>query len=63
MVLAAGNKSAPALLQRTGRAIRLKEKDNFAIIVDFYDTTHRMLEKNAKTRMEIIQQEPEFRIL
>ena len=63
VVLAAGNKSAPALLQRTGRAIRLKEKDNFAVIVDFYDTTHRMLEKHAKTRIEIIQQEPEFRIL
>ena len=63
VVLAAGNKSAPALLQRTGRAIRLKETDNFAVIVDFYDTTHRMLEKHARTRMEIIQQEPEFKIL
>lgn len=63
VVLAAGNKSAPALLQRTGRAIRLKEENNYAVIVDFYDKTHRMLEKHAKMRIDIIKNEPEFRIL
>lgn len=63
VVLAAGNKSAPALLQRTGRAIRLKETENYAIIVDFYDRTNRMLEKHAQARVEIIKREPEFRFL
>lgn len=43
VVIAAGNKSAPALLQRTGRAIRKKEEENYAVIVDFYDTTHSVL--------------------
>lgn len=64
VVLAAGNKSAPALLQRTGRAIRAKEDgQNYAVIIDFYDRTHKMLESHSIQRIAIVQSEPEFRIL
>ncbi len=63
LVNAAGQKSAPAILQRTGRTIRKKEKDNYAVIVDFHDKTHKILEKQSEARMDIVRSEPEFRFL
>jgi superfamily II DNA or RNA helicase len=63
VVMAAGNKAAPAIFQRTGRAIRKKEEDNYAVIVDFFDDTHPILRRQSEKRIEIIRREPEFRIV
>jgi len=63
IVNAAGLKSPYALLQRTGRAIRKKEDDNFAIIIDFLDLHHKTLFKHSLERIEIIGKEPQFKII
>lgn len=63
VILAAGNKSAPALFQRTGRAIRRKEDENFAIIIDFIDNHHQKLLAHSLRRYELIKNEPGFTIL
>jgi superfamily II DNA or RNA helicase len=65
IVLAAGTKSAPALFQRTGRAIRKKSEavGNYAIIIDFIDDTHRILRDHSTLRYEMVKNEPGFTIL
>jgi superfamily II DNA or RNA helicase len=63
VVLAAGTKSAPALFQRTGRAIRKKEKDNFAIVVDFIDLHHPKLMEHSARRYQMVKSEKGFVIL
>jgi superfamily II DNA or RNA helicase len=63
VVNAAGLKSPYALLQRTGRAIRKKEDDNWAIIIDFIDLHHRTLTRHSAERIHIVQSEPEFKII
>jgi len=63
VILAAGNKSAPALFQRTGRAIRKKAEDNYAIIIDFIDNTHHVLKRHSRNRYEIVRNEAGFTIL
>lgn len=62
VILAAGTKSAPALFQRTGRAMRKKE-DNYAIIIDFIDRQHPMLAKHSEKRFKLISDEPGYKIL
>lgn len=63
VILAAGCKSAPALFQRTGRAIRKKEDDNFAIIIDFIDNHHQKLHEHSIVRYEMIKNEKGFVIV
>jgi len=65
IVLAAGTKSAPALFQRTGRAIRKKSEEvgNYAIILDFIDDTHRILKEHSMLRYDMVKNEPGFTIL
>lgn len=63
VVLAAGCKSAPALFQRTGRAVRRKEENNFAIIIDFIDKHHPKLLEHSMERYELIRNESGFTIV
>lgn len=63
IVLAAGTKSAPALFQRTGRAIRRKADENYAIVIDFVDNTHKNLYEHSIARYELVKNEPGFVIL
>jgi superfamily II DNA or RNA helicase len=63
VVLAAGTKSAPALFQRTGRAIRRKENENYAIVIDFIDQQHRKLYEHSMRRYNLIKHEKGFTIL
>ncbi len=63
VILAAGTKAAPSLFQRTGRAIRKKEDRNNAVIVDFLDYQHKTLLKHSAIRYELVQSEPEFKII
>lgn len=63
VVLAAGNKSAPALFQRTGRAIRKKAEENYAVIIDFIDRTHKKLLEHSSARYGIVTNEPGFVVL
>lgn len=63
VILAAGTKSPPALFQRTGRAIRKKEEENYAIILDFIDDTHRHLLEHSQVRYDLVKNEAGFTIL
>jgi superfamily II DNA or RNA helicase len=63
VIMASGQKSAPAFFQRTGRAIRRKEEDNYAVIIDFIDNQHPLLLHHSEHRMSLIKQEPLFRII
>lgn len=63
IILAAGTKSAPALFQRTGRAIRKKEHDNYAIVIDFIDKQHTKLLEHSLKRYNLIKNEKGFTIL
>ena len=63
IVLAGGGKSAPMLFQRIGRAIRRKEEENKAIIIDFIDRQHSILERHSQCRYNLVKAEKEFRIL
>jgi superfamily II DNA or RNA helicase len=63
VILAAGTKSAPALFQRTGRATRRKETDNYAIIIDFIDNHHPKLAEHSKRRFNLVKREKGFNIL
>lgn len=63
VILGAGTKSAPALFQRTGRAIRKKEGGNYAIIIDFIDEQHPMLLRHSVKRFNMIKNEEAFTIL
>lgn len=63
VMLAAGNKSAPALLQRTGRAIRKKDEDNYAVVVDFLDRQHKKLLEHSMRRYTVVKNEPGFTVL
>ena len=63
VVMAAGTKSAPAFMQRTGRAIRKKEENNRAIVIDFMDRQHPMLLKHSHQRLTLVRAEEEFILL
>jgi superfamily II DNA or RNA helicase len=63
IVLAAGTKAAPALFQRTGRAIRAKDGDNTAIIVDFLDNHHWKLREHSERRYAMVKNEDGFVLL
>lgn len=63
VILGAGTKSAPALFQRTGRAVRKKEKDNYALILDFIDRQHPKLFQHSMRRYNLVKNEKGFTIL
>ena len=63
VVLAGGGKSAPANLQRVGRSMRIKEKGNYCIIVDFYDMTHKILQRHSKLRYDLFKKDKAYTIL
>ena len=64
VILAAGTKSAPALFQRTGRAIRKKaDGENYAIVIDFIDETHRILSEHSWQRYNLVRSEAGFTII
>lgn len=51
----AGGKSIRQILQRSGRAFRLSEGKNFALIIDTYDKGHRMTKEHSKERAQIFE--------
>lgn len=61
VILAGGGKSATKAFQRVGRALRLFEGKDKAVIIDFYDQG-KYFKKHAEKRMELFQKEPAFRI-
>lgn len=63
VILAGGTKSAPALFQRAGRAMRRKEENNFCVIVDFIDQTHPKLKEHSLRRYKLVQREEGFKII
>lgn len=63
IILAAGTKSAPALFQRTGRAVRKKEDGGYALIVDFIDRQHPKLYDHSVRRYNLIKREKGFTII
>jgi superfamily II DNA or RNA helicase len=63
IILAAGTKAAPALFQRTGRAMRKKSDENYAIIIDFIDHQHKKLAEHSNRRYNLIKKEKGFTIL
>jgi superfamily II DNA or RNA helicase len=63
VILAGGTKSAPALYQRSGRAMRKKEESNVAIIIDFFDHHHPKLLEHSERRYELIKGQPGFTII
>jgi superfamily II DNA or RNA helicase len=63
VILAGGTKSAPALFQRSGRAMRKKEGGNTCIIVDFVDRQHHKLLEHSERRYALVKSEPGFTIL
>jgi superfamily II DNA or RNA helicase len=63
VILGAGTKAAPALFQRTGRAIRKKETENYAIIIDFIDKQHPKLLEHSKKRFNMVKNTKGFEII
>ena len=63
VVLAGGGKSIPALYQRIGRSMRKKKEDNYCVIIDFWDMTHRILNKHSKQRYKVVEEDEAFTIL
>lgn len=64
VILAAGCKSAPALFQRTGRAVRAKEEgNNFAVIIDLWDNHHPKLLEHSQKRFDLVSKERGFVII
>lgn len=57
VILAAGGKSHVRLLQRIGRGLRRKEKDNVVEIIDFDDRINKHLAKHSDVRQKIYDQE------
>ncbi len=60
VILAAGNKSAPAFFQRAGRAMRKKTENNHALIIDFIDMTNDKLFQHSKMRFDYVKNESGF---
>lgn len=61
VILAGGGKSATKAFQRVGRALRLSEGKEKAVIIDFYDQG-KYFKKHAERRMELFKKEPAFRL-
>jgi superfamily II DNA or RNA helicase len=59
VILAGGGKSATKAFQRVGRALRLFETKDKAVIIDFYDQG-KYFKKHAERRMELFRKEPAF---
>lgn len=54
---AAGGLSDNLLVQRMGRAVRRKEKENRVFIIDFYDMGERYLRKHSMNRKKVYEKE------
>jgi superfamily II DNA or RNA helicase len=63
IINAAGMTSAPSLFQRTGRATRKKDGDNYCIVIDFIDNQHDGLYEQSMKRYNHINRQPGFKIL
>jgi superfamily II DNA or RNA helicase len=63
VVLAGGGKSVPALYQRIGRSMRKKKQDNYCVVIDFWDMTHRILNNHSKQRYKVVKEDEAFTIL
>lgn len=63
VILAAGTKSAPGLFQRTGRSMRKKDTDNYAIVIDFIDKQNEKLFNHSMKRYNMVKNEKGFQIL
>ena len=50
-------------VQTIGRCLRLTEKKNTAIIIDFFDDDGGVLAKHSEERMKVYKSEPEFEIV
>ncbi len=62
VILASGGKSAVKTIQRVGRALRKADGKTSAMIIDFKDGHHPMLERHAKARKKIYD-EQEFKVI
>ncbi len=63
IINAVGQQSAPPIFQRTGRAARKKETDNYCIVVDFIDRQHPGLFGHSMKRYSHVKSQPGFKIL
>jgi len=57
LIIAAGMKKYRRSIQRCGRGMRPKEKDNFVYIFDFYDGQHVFLSSQSNYRIETYDHE------
>ncbi|HDH91490.1 MAG TPA: DEAD/DEAH box helicase, partial [Candidatus Aenigmarchaeota archaeon] len=51
VILAAGGKSPIRCIQRIGRSMRVAQNKNHAVIIDFYDTSHKHLTRHSAERL------------
>lgn len=63
IINAAGMTSAPSLFQRTGRATRKKETDNYCMVIDFMDHQHHSLLEQSMKRYNHVKRQPGFKII
>jgi superfamily II DNA or RNA helicase len=63
IINAAGMTSAPSLFQRTGRATRKKETDNYCMVIDFMDHQHDGLLDQSMKRYNHVKRQPGFKII
>ena len=63
VVMAAGNRASVPIYQRVGRAIRKKEIDNNAVILDFIDKQHPKLYRQSAQRYHTVRNEKGFVII
>lgn len=61
VILATGGKSSKNFYQRIGRAMRLDEGKDKAIIYDFYDMDNSILEKHSSQRYRLAKKEEGFK--
>ena len=57
VILASGGKSDVKVIQRVGRALRKSKGKDEAIIIDFDDRHHALLERHAKARQKVYKEQ------
>jgi len=62
LINAAGGKSSVQYYQKIGRALRLCDDKNRAIVIDFLDQGIRFMDKHARARIKIIRTESLYKL-
>lgn len=57
LIVADGGQSTAAVLQKIGRGLRRKAKDNRLSVIDFADTTHKWLARHSQERVALYENE------